>query len=107
MSLTKPLSPIELSILIAIGSGELHGYEIMKEIALVSGGRNKVGPGTLYVAIKRLLNDDLISEAKDKRSSRRRYYCLTPNGKKAVTAEIAAYQETLKWAASQGLSASL
>jgi DNA-binding PadR family transcriptional regulator len=105
--ISKALSPIELSILIAIGHEERHGYEIMKEIEQASEGRQKVGPGTLYVAIKRLINEGHLKEAEDKRTTRRRYYFLTSNGKKAIQAEVSAYQNTIKWATRQGLATNL
>jgi DNA-binding PadR family transcriptional regulator len=87
-----PLSPAIFHILLALAAGEMHGYAIMQEIAILSDGQVHVGPGTLYGSIKRLLAARLIEESGDRPDpalddERRRYYRLTQNGHRVLTAE--------------------
>lgn len=85
-----PLSPAALHILIAVAGEDLHGYGIMQEVARLSGNRYKLGPGTLYDNLQRLLDQGLIEEVarRDKGDPRRRYYRLTSLGEGVVAAEI-------------------
>jgi len=87
-----PLSPAIFHILLALAAGEMHGYAIMQEIAILSDGQVHVGPGTLYGSIKRLLAARLIEESGDRPDpalddERRRYYRLTQDGHRVLTAE--------------------
>lgn len=87
-----PLRPSVFHILLALSDGDLHGYGIMQEVAEHSEGQIKLGPGTLYGAIKRLLNDRLIVEADERPDpklddERRRYYRLTDTGQQVLKAE--------------------
>ncbi len=90
----QPLSPTEFQILLALADGERHGYGIMQEVLARSGGKVRMGPGTLYGAIKRMLAAGLIDEsakrpvAKHDDQRRRCYYRLTRLGR-AVAAEEA------------------
>ena len=89
-----PLTPASFHILLALADGEKHGYAIMQEVAALTGGQLKLGPGTLYGAIKRLLADDWIAESDERPApelddERRRYYCLTDLGQRVVRAEAA------------------
>ena len=59
----QPLSQAAVHILIAIGTDERHGYAIMSDIATITGGAVRMGPGTLYTTIKRLLAEGLIEES--------------------------------------------
>src|SRR2546426_10391448 len=77
-----PLTPAVFHILIALGDGEAHGYAIMQDVAEKSGGTVRLGPGTLYGAVNRLLKDGLIEESEERPDpemddTRRRYYRLT------------------------------
>jgi DNA-binding PadR family transcriptional regulator len=86
-----PLSAIH--VLIAIGPNELHGYAIMSEIARITNGSVRVGPGTLYTSIKRLLATGLLEESGERPDPgrddrRRRYYRLTLAGREAASAEV-------------------
>lgn len=87
-----PLTPAVFHILLALADGERHGYGIMQEIAARTNGAMRMGPGTLYGSIKRMLADGLI-EASDERpdpaldDERRRYYRLTNFGQRVVRAE--------------------
>jgi DNA-binding PadR family transcriptional regulator len=88
-----PLTPTEIHILLALASGERHGYAIMQEISAQTDGRLRVGPGSLYGTIKRLLATGLIIETAERSDSslndeRRRYYQMTELGRKVLAAEI-------------------
>jgi DNA-binding PadR family transcriptional regulator len=85
-----PLSPATLHILIALASEDRHGYGIMQEVAKQTNDQYKLGPGTLYDNLQKLLGQDLIEELdrRDKDDPRRRYYRLTSLGDRVVSAEI-------------------
>jgi DNA-binding PadR family transcriptional regulator len=96
-----PLSPAELHILLALAPDDLHGYGIMQEVARQSQGRYKLGPGTLYDNLKKLLNHRLVEESSktalaDDRDSRRRYYRLSTVGRKVLAAEVTRLDEVLR-----------
>lgn len=87
-----PLSAQVFHILLALAEGERHGYAIMQEVADRSGGEVRLGPGTLYGAIKRLLERGVVAEsearpAPEEDDERRRYYGLTPFGRAVLVAE--------------------
>jgi len=84
-----PLSPATLHILLALTGGDLHGYGIMLEVARQSGGRYKIGPGTLYDNIKKLLTLGLVAEspAANTDGEPRRIYRLTQTGSSVLAAE--------------------
>lgn len=87
-----PLSPAKFHILLALAHGELHGYAIMQTVEASTDGEVVLGPGTLYGAIKRLLQDRLIEETDTRPDptlddERRRYYRLTELGLRVTTAE--------------------
>ncbi len=87
-----PLTPAVFHILLALADGERHGYGIMQEITQRTEGRMRMGPGTLYGTIKRLLADGLIEESGARPDpslddERRRYYRLTSFGVRVVRAE--------------------
>jgi DNA-binding PadR family transcriptional regulator len=81
-----------LHILLALADEERHGYGIMKEVEDRTGGEVRLGPGTLYGAIKRMLADGLIEESDERPDSelddqRRRYYQITDFGRRVAGAE--------------------
>lgn len=82
-----PLSPQVLHILLALADGELHGYGIMQEVEQRTNGTVKLGPGTLYGAIRRLREDELIEE-RPGTYERRRNYRLTAFGRRVARAEV-------------------
>jgi DNA-binding PadR family transcriptional regulator len=84
-----PLSPATLHVLLALTAGELHGYAIMVEVTRQSGGQYKIGPGTLYDNLKKLLNAGLVEEldAPDDGRTRRKYR-LTELGNRVLAAEV-------------------
>jgi DNA-binding PadR family transcriptional regulator len=91
-----PLTPAVFHVLLALAGGERHGYAIMQEVAESTEGRIKMGPGTLYGTIKRLLEARLIEESDERPDpalddERRRYYRLTGVGEQVVKAEARRY----------------
>ena len=87
-----PLTPAVFHILLALADGECHGYAIMQEVERSSEGKRRLGAGTLYGSIKRLLSEGLIVESSVRPSiklddERRRYYRLTEFGRRVMVAE--------------------
>src|SRR5262245_55559466 len=87
-----PLTPAVFHILVTLADGEAHGSAMMQEVVRRSGGSVRLGPGTLYGAISRLLEDGIITESEerpdpDMDDSRRRYYRLTKLGGQVLAAE--------------------
>ena len=87
-----PLTPAVFHILLALADRERHGYGIMQEVLARTGGEMRLGPGTLYGSIKRMLADGLIAESGERPDpalddERRRYYRLTDLGRRVATAE--------------------
>jgi DNA-binding PadR family transcriptional regulator len=106
-----PLTPAVFYILFALAGGEKHGYEIAKQVAEDSQGRVRMGTGTLYGSIKRMLADALIEEAEQRPASdlddeRRRYYRLSEQGHRALGAELARYARVVAVARDRDLLAS-
>jgi DNA-binding PadR family transcriptional regulator len=83
-----PLTPAVFFILFALAQGEKHGYAIMQEVSVLSDGKFRMGPGTLYTTIQRLLELSLIEELDADAGSRRRCYRLTRTGKLVFKAEV-------------------
>jgi DNA-binding PadR family transcriptional regulator len=87
-----PLTPAVFHILLALADGEKHGYAIMQEVEVHTNGAMRLGPGTLYGSIQRMLKDSLIVEAPERTDTtrheeRRRYYRLTSFGLRVLQAE--------------------
>ncbi len=87
-----PLTPAVFQILLVLSDGERHGYAIMKEVEASTSGRMRLGPGTLYRSIKRMLADGLIEQCEERPDpelddERRRYYRLTALGRRVAGAE--------------------
>ena len=87
-----PLAPATFEILLALVDGERHGYAIMKEVSVRTEGAVRLGPGTLYGALKRLLESGLVEEGGERADpelgdERRRYYRLTKFGLRVARAE--------------------
>ena len=95
-----PLTPAVLHILLALSSGERHGYGIMKQVESESHGKVKMGPGTLYGSLGRMIEAGLIRES-DKKvdpemdDERRVYYQITGLGQKTLAAELERYREVV------------
>jgi DNA-binding PadR family transcriptional regulator len=100
-----PLTPAVFFTLFALADGEKHGYAIMQEVGTLSGNKVRMGPGTLYSTIQRLLELELVEEVSGLGGdSRRRYYRLTPNGKLLLDAEILRMDDLVKLARRKRLS---
>src|SRR5687768_3790249 len=87
-----PLTPAVLNILLALADEERHGYGIMREVEERTEGQTRLGPGTLYGSIKRMLADGLIEESDDRPDpamddQRRRYYRITDFGRRVAAVE--------------------
>jgi DNA-binding PadR family transcriptional regulator len=101
-----PLTPAIFHILLALADGERHGYAIMQEVG--SRGNLRLGPGTLYGSIKRMLADGLIKESDERPDpeiddERRRYYRLTDFGQRVVSAETERLAKLVRHARSKSL----
>jgi DNA-binding PadR family transcriptional regulator len=95
-----PLTPAVLHILLALATQERHGYGIMKQVKSDSQGKVKMGPGTLYGSLGRMIDAGLIRESNKKvdpsmDDERRVYYKITGLGKKALAAELERYREVV------------
>jgi DNA-binding PadR family transcriptional regulator len=89
-----PLSPPVFHILLSLVDADRHGYAIMQEVEERTGGAVRLGPGTLYGAIKRLREDGLIEEREDEGDSeRRRSYHLTQLGRQVARLEAERLKE--------------
>jgi len=87
-----PLPPAVLHILLALASGDRHGYGIMREVARQSDGLYKLGPGTLYDNLQKLLDQGIVEERSPRSPGddpRRRYYRLSRFGRRLLATEIA------------------
>lgn len=87
-----PLSPAVFHVLLALADSERHGYGIIKEVEARTEGRVRLGPGTLYGSIKRLVEQGLVEESGERPDAelddeRRRYYRLTDFGRRVAVAE--------------------
>lgn len=92
-----PLTPAVLHILLALSQGERHGYGIMKQVEADTRGQTRMGPGTLYGSMKRMLEAGLIRESAKRvdpemDDERRIYYELTGEGRAALQAELERYR---------------
>src|SRR6266581_1510371 len=103
-----PLTPAVFHILLALASEDRHGYAIMRHVTATTDGRIKMGPGTLYGTVKRLLAARLIEESDERPDpamddERRRYYRLAGLGERVLKAEALRYAELSEVARRKGL----
>jgi DNA-binding PadR family transcriptional regulator len=89
-----PLKPVMFQILLSLADGERHGYGITQDIAARTAARMRIEPGNLYRSLRTLLDDGVIEEserrpAPDLDDERRRYYRITPFGRRLAAAETA------------------
>jgi DNA-binding PadR family transcriptional regulator len=110
-----PLTPVTLNILLALADEERHGYGIGLEVRERTGGKMRLGPGTLYGTLKRMVDGGLVEEsdslpeeeldAGTRRydAERRRYYRLTGFGERVLGAELARLGRVVRTAQQKGL----
>ena len=104
-----PLQPAVFHILMALAEGDQHGYAIVQAIAERTDGRVRIGPATLYRSLQRMLEDGLVVEiderpAPEDDDERRRYYRITPAGRKTARAEAHRLADLVKLARMSGLA---
>jgi DNA-binding PadR family transcriptional regulator len=110
-----PLTPVALNILLALADEERHGYGIGVEVRERTGGKMRLGPGTLYGSLKRMVDGGLVEEsevppeeAPDNASrgydaERRRYYRLTGFGERVLAAELERLEGVVRTAQAKGV----
>ena len=103
-----PLSEAAFHILVALAEGDRHGYAILQEVAERTRGQVRLGPGTLYRSIQRMLEQGLIEEPRERPAAelddeRRRYYRITALGRTAAGAEAARLAALVRMARASGL----
>ena len=89
-----PLKPVVFQVLLSLVDGERHGYGLVQDIAERSAARIELEPGNLYRVLKAMMDEGVIEEAErrpapDRDDERRRYYRITPFGRKVAMAEAA------------------
>lgn len=104
-----PLTPGVFHILLAVADQDRHGYAIILDVAERTGGVVRLGTGTLYTAIARLLEQRLIEESderpgEDEDDERRRYYRLTPFGREVANAEARRLAALVRMARGRGIT---
>ena len=104
-----PLPPATFHILVALADEDQHGYAIMQDVAARTNGELKLGAGTLYRSIQRMLEQGLIVEisarpAPELDDERRRYYRITPFGRSVARAEARRLAQMLKLARASGFA---
>jgi DNA-binding PadR family transcriptional regulator len=96
-------------ILLALSDEDRHGYAIIQEVALRTGGELKLSAGTLYRSIQRMLEQGLIVETRDRPApedddERRRYYRITPLGTAAAKEEARRLTQLVRMARAKGFA---
>jgi DNA-binding PadR family transcriptional regulator len=102
-----PLTPAGFQVLLALAGGAAHGYAVMRFVEEISDGTVRLGPGTLYRTLQRLVADGLVvevaSESEDPHDARRRYYELTGQGREAAMREAELLERLVAVAVDAGL----
>ena len=101
-----PLPTAQLHIMLALTTGDKHGYAIMRDVEILTEGAATMGPGTLYGTIKRMLKAGLVEETEERPDpelddERRRYYRLTALGAGVLDAEVARLEQLARVAHSR------
>jgi DNA-binding PadR family transcriptional regulator len=97
------MTPAVFHVLLALTSGPRHGYAIMQEVRDHTDGALRLGAGTLYGTIERLIRDGYVREAEgpaaeSSRDARRRFYRMTSEGRRALDAEVERLERIVKTA---------
>ncbi len=100
------LTPAALHMLLALAREDLHGYGIKQEVEERTGGRLRLGPGTLYEAIHRMKADGWITELPDEADARRKVYRLAPRGRSVMLEEVRRLAVIVRYARDEVLDAS-
>ncbi|HEY7235231.1 MAG TPA: PadR family transcriptional regulator [Gemmatimonadaceae bacterium] len=103
-----PLPPVSFHILVALADGDRHGYAIIQDVEVRTDGELRLGAGTLYRSIHRMLEQGLIAESSRRPAravddERRRYYRLTPFGTAVARAETRRLTQLVRLARARGL----
>ena len=96
-----PLSPAALHVLLALAGEDRHGYAIMQEVARQSEGQYKLGPGTLYDNLQKMMSQGMVEEAPSPAENddpRRRYYHLTRFGRAVLNADVTRLESVVRQA---------
>jgi DNA-binding PadR family transcriptional regulator len=104
-----PLPAATFHILMAVAEEDRHGYAIIQDVAVRTGGELKLSAGTLYRSIQRMLEQGLIVETRERPApelddERRRYYHITPLGAAVVRAEVTRLAKLVRLARSMGFA---
>jgi DNA-binding PadR family transcriptional regulator len=104
-----PLPPATFHILVALADGERHGYAVLQDVAERTGGEVRLGAGTLYRSIHRMLEQGLLAESRarprpESDDERRRYYQITPFGAAVARAEARRLALMVRLARAKGLA---
>jgi DNA-binding PadR family transcriptional regulator len=104
-----PLPPATFHILVALADEELHGYAILQDVAARTGGEVRLGAGTLYRSIQRMLEQGLLEETQERPApelddERRRYYRITSFGAAVARAEARRLAQLVKLARAKGFA---
>jgi PadR family transcriptional regulator PadR len=97
----SPLSAATFHVLLALAAQDLHGYGIIQEVIQISGGKYRIGPGTLYDNLKKLLNGGWVEDYQEECTSEdepRRMYRLTKDGRAALEADVRRMKRVLRFA---------
>ncbi len=104
-----PLPEATFHILVSLADEDRHGYAIIQDVAARTGGVLRIGPGTLYRSIQRMLEQGLILETQERPApelddERRRYYRLTPFGRAVAQAEVSRLSQAIRLAKARGFA---
>ncbi len=104
-----PLPPATLHILMSLSEEDRHGYAMIQDVAARTGGEVRLGAGTLYRSIQRMLEQGLIVEVRERPApedddERRRYYRITPFGRRVARAETGRLTDLVKLARASGFA---
>jgi DNA-binding PadR family transcriptional regulator len=101
-----PLTPAVMHVLLSLAGGERHGYAILKEVLLQTNNQVRLGPGTLYGTLQRLMESGWVEETDGPGTvpdERRRYYRLSRSGREALKAEVERLDALVRGARARGI----
>jgi DNA-binding PadR family transcriptional regulator len=101
------LTPAVFHVLLALAPGERHGYGILKDVLRQTDGAVRLGPGTLYGTLQRLMELNWVEETagpKAEDDQRRRYYRLTRDGRRALSSEVERMEALVRAARAQRIN---